>query len=182
MPSNSDKDILDLFKQPDHQEEAFRMLVEKYQQRVYWIIRRMVLNHEDANDILQETFIKIWNKFSSFRGESGIYSWIYRIAINETYNFIKRKKHHRNIDDPALAEKLLENMKQDPFFDGEQARILLQRAILKLPEKQQLVFNLKYFEEMNYQEISEILKTSKGSLKASYHLAVKKIEEFLKSD
>lgn len=182
MPSKTDKEILDLYQKSGKTRQAFRMLVENYQEQMYWIIRRMVLSHDDTNDILQDTFIKIWENLHRFRGDGSLNFWIYRIAINEVYNFFNKKKRLYNIQSAEEHEALLQNMKQDPYFDGDEARIKLQQAILKLPQKQQLVFNMRYFEKMQYEEMAKILETTEGSLKASYHWAVKKIENFLKND
>ncbi|MCF8217566.1 MAG: RNA polymerase sigma factor [Bacteroidales bacterium] len=182
MPSYSDNEILELFNQPEKRSKAFEMLVNKYQQRVYWIIRRMLLNHEDTNDVMQETFIKIWQNIANFRQQSGLYAWIYRIAINEVYTFFRKKKRLRNLPTTELKEEMLQSLQCDPWFDGNQAQLKLQEAILALPKKQQMVFNMRYFEEIPYAEMSKILDTSKGSLKASYHWAVKKIEENLKDN
>ncbi|MFO8088179.1 MAG: RNA polymerase sigma factor [Bacteroidales bacterium] len=181
MPPISDKKILDLYQQPAKRSYAFKLLVEKYQVRVYWIIRRMILNHDDTNDVMQESFIKIWKNLPDFREESSLYSWIYRVTINEVYNFFRMKKRVHTIQTTALTDEMIQVMTEDPWFDGDKAQVKLQKAILQLPEKQQIVFNLRYFEEIKYEEMSKILDTSQGSLKASYHWAVKKIEEYLKS-
>ncbi len=182
MSSVEDNKILELFAKPKSRSRAFQMLVSNYQERVYWIIRRMLLNHEDTNDVMQETFIKIWQNLPGFRRESGLYSWIYRIAVNEVYNFIRKRKQVRTIQTTELTDEMIHTMKEDPWFDGEAAQIKLQKAILALPHKQQMVFNLRYFENLQYDEMEEILETSTGSLKASYHWAVKKIESYLKSN
>ncbi|MFW6019382.1 MAG: RNA polymerase sigma factor [Bacteroidales bacterium] len=182
MPSYSDKEILDLFKQPAKRSRAFEILVNKYQQRVYWLIRRMLLNHEDTNDVMQETFIKVWQNLLNFRHQSGLYAWIYRIAINEVYTFFRKQKRLKNLPTTELKEEMLQSLKCDPWFDGDKAQLKLQKAILTLPEKQQLVFNMRYFEEVSYADMAKILNTSEGSLKASYHWAVKKIEENLKEN
>ena len=182
MPSYSDKEILELFRKPEQRSKAFEILVNKYQQRVYWIIRRVILNHEDTNDVMQETFIKIWQNIVNFKHHSSFFAWICRIALNESYNFIRRKKQLRQLPTTELKDEMLQTMKDDPWFDGDQAQIKLQKAILSLPQKQQMVFNMRYFEEISYEEMAGILNTSEGSLKASYHWAVKKIEEFLKEN
>jgi RNA polymerase sigma-70 factor (ECF subfamily) len=161
------------------QRKAFSTLVNSYSERLYWQIRKMVLTHDDANDVLQNTFIKVWTNIDNFRGDSKLLTWLYKIAINESITFINKQRQQQNIpidsDDSFLASKL----ESDSYFDGDEAQIKLQKAILTLPEKQRIVFNLKYFEEMKYEEMSTILDTSVGALKASYHHAVKKIEEFL---
>lgn len=181
MLSTTDKEILELFEQPERRSRAFELLVNKYQQRVYWIIRRMLLNHEDSNDVMQETFIKVWQNLPAFRQDSGLYSWIYRIAVNEVYNFIRKKKRLRNLKTTELTHEMIQSMREDPWFDGNKAQMKLQKAILSLPHKQQMVFNMRYYEELQYDEMEKILGTSTGALKASYHWAVKKIEDFLKT-
>ena len=172
-----DAHILKLF-QTDEQ-KAFSSLVMKYQERVYWHVRKMVVNHEDANDITQNIFIKVWKALSKFKKESNLYTWIYRIATNETLNFIKANK---NKIAQSLENIQIENKKDDSYFSGDEIEAKLHQALATLPEKQKLVFNMKYYQEMKYEEISEILNTSVGGLKASYHLAVKKVESYLKAD
>lgn len=157
---------------------AFSLIVRQYSQRIYWHIRHMVLSHEDADDIVQETFIKAWTNIDKFRGDSQISTWLYRIAINETLTFLNKNRIDTiSIDTPEGA--VAEQLESDALFNGDKADALLREAVQRLPDKQRLVFNMKYFEEMKYEEISEILETSVGALKASYHIAVKKIEEFL---
>ncbi len=182
MSSVEDNKILELFEKPTSRSRAFQMLVSKYQERVYWIIRRMLLNHEDTNDVMQETFIKVWQNLPGFRRESGLYSWIYRIAVNQVYNYLRKRKQVRTIQTTGLTDEMIHTLREDPFFDGDQAQVKLQKAILKLPHKQQMVFNLRYYENLQYDEMAEVLDTSVGSLKASYHWAVKKIESYLKSN
>lgn len=171
-----DRNILDLFFTKGKEQQAFSHLVKKYQERVYWHIRKMVINHEDANDVTQNTFIKIWKGLPNFKKESNLFTWMYRIATNETLNFIKtnKKRVAQSID-----EMQIENRKDDTYFTGEEIEAKLYKAIGTLPEKQRLVFNMKYFEELKYTEIAEILGGSVGSLKASYHHAQKKIEAHL---
>lgn len=161
--------------------EAFEKLVKLYDKRLYMHIRSIVLNHDDTNDILQDTFIKVYQNIDKFKGESQLFSWIYRIATNQTLDFIKEKSKNQKISSEEINLQIIENIECDPLFNGDQAEILLQKAILHLPEKQQLVFKMRYFQELEYTVISEILGTSTGALKASYHHAVKKIEDFLKS-
>lgn len=162
--------------------QAFEVLVNTYKQRLYWHIRRIVLNHEDADDVLQNTFIKVYKNIEGFKGESKLYSWMYRIATNESLTLLKNKARKLDIGNGELRDKLLDNLKADVYFEGDAIQLKLQRAIAALPEKQKLIFNMKYFDELKYTEISEILDKSVGGLKASYHLAVKKIEAFLKED
>lgn len=161
-------------------EKAFNLIVDEYQQRMYWHIRRMVTDHDDANDVLQNTFIKIWKALPKFTGDSKFYTWAYRIATNESITFINKRKDDASFDD--LAYSISQNLEADAFFDGNEAQRKLHAAVSALPEKQKAVFNLKYFEELKYEEISKILDTSVGGLKASYHHAVKKIEDYLKHD
>ncbi len=177
-----DHEILDICRNSDSKNYGFSLLIKKYQEKIYWLIRRMVIDHDDADDLVQETFIKVWKNIESFRSESGLYTWIYRIAVNETLSFLKNKKLKyafmvRNYDQ-ALAQKIAD----DNYISGDEIQLKLQKAILTLPAKQRLVFNMRYYDEIKYEEMSEILGTSTGALKASYHIAVKKIEEFLTND
>jgi len=160
-------------------EKAFTTLIREYQEPMYWQIRRMVLSHEDADDVLQNAFLKAWSAIDSFRGESKISTWLFRIAINETLSFLDKQKKakHTNIDTISIALAL----QSDSYFDGDETQLQLQQAISQLPEKQQLVFNLKYFGEMKYDEMSQMLGTSIGALKASYHHAVRKITDFFEN-
>ena len=176
--SKTDKEILILFKDSDKQNIAFSLLVKKYQEKIYWHIRKMVLNHEDANDITQNTFIKVWKGLPKFRQDSNLYTWIYRIATNETITFINKNKKRITISLDDLS-KGLENKKDDFFFSGEEIELKLHKAINTLPEKQKLVFTMKYFQELKYSELAEILGGTIGSLKASYFHAKARIEEKL---
>lgn len=153
-----------------------------YKERLYWHIRRIVLNHDDADDVLQNTFIKVFRNIDGFKGDSKLYSWIYRIATNESLTFLKQKSKKAGISDEELKQSLVENLQSDVYFEGDEIQLKLQKAMATLPDKQKLVFNMKYFQEMKYEEISEVLETSVGALKTSYHLAVKKIETYLKAD
>lgn len=176
---NPETRLIERLRNKTEQHRAFSEVVQAYQQQLYWHIREMVLDHEHANDILQNTFLKAWNALDTFRGESKISTWLYRIATNETLTFLAQQKarNHFSIDD--YEGTMLQKLESDNYFDGNNAERLLQEAILTLPEKQRLVFNMKYFREMKYEEMSEILETSVGALKASYHHAVKKIEQFV---
>ncbi|TLX74958.1 RNA polymerase sigma factor [Labilibacter sediminis] len=178
----SDLELVELFNTKGRQQEAFRLIMSKYKERLYWHIRKIVLSHDDADDALQNSFIKIWQNLSSFQGNSALFTWLYRIATNEALTLLKKKKrvnlYSINDEDNSYGE----NLKSDPYFDGNDLQLKLQQAIGKLPDKQRVIFNLKYFEELKYSEISEILDTSVGSLKASYHHAAKKIESFLKAN
>lgn len=174
--------LVDQLKQPESQQAAFEVLVDTYKERLYWHIRRIVLNHDDTDDVLQNTFIKVYKNIGGFKGDSKLYSWMYRIATNEALTFLKGKSKRLGISDRELQDSIVDNLQADVYFEGDNIQLKLQKAIAVLPEKQKLVFNMKYFEELKYDEISEILETSVGGLKASYHLAVKKIEAFLKED
>jgi len=160
-------------------EAAFRVLMMQYKERLYWHIRKIVLNHDDADDLLQETFVKIYKNIGNFNGDSKLYSWIYRIATNESISFLKKKARTLRIEDEALQTKMVENLQSDVYFEGDDIQIKLQKAIALLPEKQRIVFNMRYFDEIKYEDLSEILETSVGALKASYHHAAKKIEEYI---
>jgi RNA polymerase sigma-70 factor (ECF subfamily) len=155
------------------------MLVRKYQQKVYWLVRKMVVDHDDANDITQEVFIKAWTALENFRGDAKLYTWLYRIASNESINFLNKKRRRFFVPINDVEGELSDKLEADPGISGDEVQLKLQKALLKLPEKQRLVFNLKYYEDLPYEEISLITGTSVGALKASYHWAVKKIEDFL---
>jgi RNA polymerase sigma-70 factor, ECF subfamily len=174
----SDQQILQIFSD-DNPDYAFYLLVEKYQKSLYSTIRKILINHEDTNDVLQETFIKIYKNLSEFREESKLFSWMYRIAVNEAIGFIRKQKRRFVFSTISYEDNLIQTLHSDPFFDGDEMQKKLQSAILKLPQKQRLVFNMKYYDDLKYEAISEILGTSVGALKASYHHAVKKIEKHL---
>ncbi len=167
---------------PKTQNNAFQKLLSDYKRPLYNHIRNIVLDHDDANDVLQNTFIKVFQNLNNFKGESKLYSWIYRIATNESITFINKKAKLSGATSNELKSKIVENLEADTHFDGNEIQIKLQKAILTLPEKQQLVFKMRYFQEIKYDEMSTILGTSVGALKASYHLAVKKIENFINKD
>jgi RNA polymerase sigma factor (sigma-70 family) len=177
-----DKELLEKFQNQESRNYAFNLLIRKYQQRVYGHIRKMVIDHDDANDITQEVFIKVWNNLLDFREHSQLFTWIYRIATNECLSFLKKKRRKFFLPINDVEKELGEKLESSLYIEGETIQLKLQKSLLKLPEKQRLVFNMKYYDEMKYEEISEVLGTSVGALKASYHLAVKKIEEFLKED
>ncbi len=168
-----DKQILELISDAETIDKGFNALVDKYQEPLYWHVRRMVQVHEDADDILQNTFIKVYKSIAKFRGDSKLYTWIYRIATNESITFINKRKHIDELNDNI-------RLQEDPFFDGDEIHQKLSVALNKLPPKQKQVFVLRYYDEMNYKDMSDILETSVGALKASYHHAVKKIENYLK--
>ena len=180
--SYSDKELLHLFNAGDNPDYSFGLIVRKYQEKLYWHIRKIVITHEDANDVIQETFIKVWDNLGNFRGDSKLFTWLFRIATNEALSHLKRSKRKTWIPFIDLENKLENTLKGDNYFDGDETQLKFQKAILKLPEKQRLVFNMKYFDEMKYQKMSEILDTSIGALKASYHIAKQKIEKYLKEN
>lgn len=171
--------LLTDLKSKDKQEFAFNELVSLYKERLYWHIRNIVKSHDDADDVLQNTFIKVYRNIDSFKGDSKLYSWMYRIATNEALTFIKKRAKQLQISNEEFQDLAIENLKSDVYFEGDAIQIKLQRAIATLPEKQQLVFNMKYFQDIKYKDMSEILETSEGALKASYHIAIKKIESYL---
>lgn len=162
-------------------EQAFRVLISQYKERLYWHIRKIVISHDDADDVLQNTFIKVFRNIDKFKADSKLYSWMYRIATNEAITFINKRAKENNVDIEEWQQENASSIVNDTNFSGEEIQVILQKAIATLPQKQQLVFNMKYFDDLKYTEISEILETSVGGLKASYHHAVKKIEEFIKS-
>lgn len=182
----SDQELVALIQDPEKRNNAFEMLIKKYQQKIYWHIRKMVIDHDDADDVLQETFIKVWQGLQNFRGDAQLYTWIYRIATNESLNFLQKKRRHNHVpieneDSNDLLNTLESAVSQD-YISGDEIQLKLQKALLQLPDKQRLVFNMKYYDDMKYDDIAEITGTSVGALKASYHLAVKKIEEFLNKE
>ena len=176
-----DEEILSKFQDEKTRNEAFNLLLKKYQQKLYWHIRRMVIDHDDADDIVQDTFVKIWKNLPGFRSDAQLYTWMYRIATNECITFLNKKKQRNNIPLDDVAYELADTLADSTYFNRDKAQLKLQQAILTLPEKQRLVFNMKYYDDMKYEEMSDVLGTSVGALKASFHLAVKKIESFLLS-
>ncbi len=174
-----DHQILENFRRPESRNSAFDMLVKKYQQQIYQLVRRMVIDHDDADDVVQEIFIKVFKNLNNFQGESQLFSWIYRIATNECLRFLEKKRKKFFLSITNVNAELANNLDASYLIDGDAIQLKLQKAILTLPDKQRAVFNMKYFEEMKYETIAEITGTSVGSLKASYHHAVKKIENIL---
>ena len=174
-----DKELLYQFKDPSQKERAFTAIIKKYQEKLYWHVRRMVVDHDDANDILQNMFIKVWNSLENFREDSQLYTWLYRIATNESLTFLDQQKRRASVSLSDVEDGLSNKIKADQNFDANKLEWKLQLGIQKLPEKQRLVFNLRYYDEMPYEEMSRILDTSEGALKASYHHAAKKIEDFI---
>lgn len=177
-----DNQLLTGFKNPSTKNYAFNLLTRKYQERIYWHIRKMVISHDDTDDLVQDTFVKVWKNLEKFKGNSQLYTWIYRIATNECLAFLNKKRRRFFIPIHDISNELTNKLEADINMDGNEIQFKLQKALLILPDKQRLVFNMKYFDEMKYQEISAILGTSVGALKASYHLAVKKIEKALKNE
>jgi RNA polymerase sigma factor (sigma-70 family) len=182
MADYSDKELFDLFLSSETRHYGFNLIVNKYKEKLYWQIRRMVINHDDTDDILQNTFVKIWQGLDKFRGDSSLYTWLYRIATNESISFLKKQRTRFLIPLVNVEKKLERSLETDPWFDGNELQKKLQKALLTLPEKQRVVFNLRYFEELPYDDMSKVLHTSEGALKASYHHAVKKIEKYFESD
>ena len=158
---------------------ALHHLIEKYQQKLYWQIRKIVINHDDADDVMQNTFIKVWKGLENFKAESQLFTWLYRIATNESLTFLRQKQKQNTVSLHPIEYQLSKSLESDVYFKGDDIQMKLQQAILTLPEKQRIVFNMRYFDEMAYEEMSGVLETSVGALKASYHHAAKKIEEFL---
>lgn len=177
-----DKELLYQFKDPALKERAFTAIVAKYQERLYWHIRRLVVDHDDANDVLQNVFIKVWKGLENFREDSQLYTWLYRIGTNEALSFLEQQKKRNTVSLDGIEENLSNKIKADTNFDANRLEWKLQLAIQQLPEKQRVVFSLRYYDELPYQEMSRMLDTSEGALKASYHHAAKKIEEFLKNN
>lgn len=174
-----DTELVRLFKQHIDREQAFTAIVKRYQEKVYWQIRRLVVSHDDADDVMQHVFIKAWKGLDQFREDAKLYTWLYRIAVNESLSFLEQQKKRVAVSLDDVAATVEEKLVQEKGFDEKEAIWKLQQAIQQLPEKQRVVFNLRYFEEMPYEEMSEVLETSVGALKASYHHAVKKIEEYI---
>ncbi|WP_242203658.1 RNA polymerase sigma factor [Aestuariivivens insulae] len=160
-------------------EQAYRTLVKLYKERLYWHIRNIVKLHDDADDVLQNTFLKVFKNIHNFKGDSKLFSWMYRIATNEAITFLNKKAKRLQITNEEVQQLAIGNLTSDVYFEGDEIQLKLQKAIATLPEKQQLVFNMKYFENIKYKDMAEILETSEGALKASYHIAVKKIEAYL---
>jgi len=168
-----------MFRDENSRNMALHYLVKKYQQKLYWHIRKIVINHDDTDDVLQNTFIKVWKGLDGFKEEAQLFTWLYRIATNESLTFLKQKQRANTVSIHPLEYQLSKSLESDTYFKGDQIQLKLQQAILTLPEKQRLVFNMRYFDEMPYEQMSEVLDTSVGALKASYHHAAKKVEDFL---
>ncbi len=182
MEEISDSDLLEMFRIESSRNHAFHMLVTKYQKRIYWQVRRIIIDHDDANDVVQNVFIKVWKNLATFKEASSLYTWMYRIATNESLTFIKQKRANMYVPFDSVSGSLSRKLEDDNYFSGDAIQKKLQKAILTLPDKQRIVFNMKYFENIKYEQMSQVLDTSVGALKASYHHAVKKIEAFLKNN
>ena len=174
-----DKELLMQFREAATKERSFTLILKKYQEKLYWHIRRIVVTHEDANDVLQNMFIKVWNALENFREDSQLYTWLYRIATNECLTFLEKEKKRASVSFSDVETGLSNKLQADKHFDANKLEWKLQVAIQQLPEKQRVVFNLRYYDEMPYEKMSKVLETSEGALKASYHHAVKKIEDFI---
>lgn len=178
----SDEDLILRLTTEKTKESAFKELLTLYKERLYWHIRKIVVSHDDADDVLQNTFIKVYKNIHNFKGESKLFSWMYRIATNEAITHLKRNAKLKSITNEELQQQTISNLQADVYFEGSEIQLKLQQAMATLPQKQQLVFNMRYFDDLKYSEMSDILETSEGALKASYHIAVKKIEEYLIKD
>ncbi|MFD1163558.1 MULTISPECIES: RNA polymerase sigma factor [Hwangdonia] len=174
-----DAQLLEQLKSDTYKEQAFKTLLTLYKERLYWHIRNIVKSHDDADDVLQNTFIKIYKNINNFKGESKLFSWMYRIATNESITFINKNAKRLQVTSEEVQQIAINNLTTDVYFEGDAIQLKLQQAIATLPHKQQLVFNMKYFEDIKYKDMAHILETSEGALKASYHIAVKKIEDYL---
>lgn len=181
LASTSDTELLLQFRDPATRERAYTALIRKYQEKLYWHIRRMVVDHDDANDVLQNVFIRVWKGLENFREDSQLYTWLYRIATNECLTFLEQQKRKSVVPLDDVEAGLSNKVRADQYFDANKLEWKLQLAIQQLPEKQRVVFSLRYYDEMPYEEMSRVLETSEGALKASYHHAVKKIEEYIKN-
>ena len=180
--SYNEAEIIAQLRDPRRQSAAFEMVVRLYSERLYWQIRKMVLSHDDANDVLQNTFLKAWQGLGLFRGDAKLSTWLYKISINECITFLNKQRAQSKISIDDVDSFLLNKLESSEYIDGDETQMKLQQAVLTLPERQRLVFNMKYFEDMKYEEMSEVLGTSVGALKASYHHAVKKIEDFFSKE
>ncbi len=177
-----DSELIEKLKNEDTRNYAFNLLVRKYQERIYWHIRKMVISHDDSDDLVQEVFVKVWKYLDKFRGDAQLYTWIYRIATNECLSFLAKKKKRFFLPLVDVEKELADHIDSGHHYSGDEVQIKLQKALLKLPDKQRMVFNMKYFDDMKYDQIAKITDTSVGALKASYHHAVKKIEHILTND
>jgi RNA polymerase sigma-70 factor (ECF subfamily) len=177
--TSQDLELLQMFRDPLTKEKGFTAIIKKYQEKLYWHIRRMVVDHDDANDVLQNVFIRVWNGLENFREDAQLFTWLYRVATNECLSFLEQQKRKSALSLSEVESGLSNRLVADKHFDPSKLEWKLQLGIQQLPEKQRIVFNLRYFDEMPYEEMSRVLETSEGALKASYHHAVKKIEDFI---
>lgn len=179
MQEYTDQELLEMFRDESSRNMSVHFMIKQYQKRLYWHIRKLVIDHDDTDDVLQNTFIKAWKGMGDFKEESKLYTWLYRIATNESISFLRQKKtkNHTSID--TIEDYLSKNLESDSFFKGDEIQLKLQKAILTLPEKQRIVFNMRYYDETPYDTMADILETSSSALRASYHLAAKKVEEYL---
>lgn len=182
MDLDFENNLIERLQTEKSKDAAFNELVNLYKERLYWQIRNIVKNHDDADDVLQNTFIKVFRNISKFKGESKLFSWLYRIATNEAISFLNSRAQKMQVSNEELQDKLLANLESDVYFEGTEIQLKLQKAIAILPEKQRQVFNMRYFQELKYQEMAEILQVTESSLKSNYHHAMKKVESFLKDD
>lgn len=181
LPNPSDTELLEQFRDPASREKAYTAIIRKYQEKLYWHLRRMVVNHDDANDVLQNVLIRVWNGLEKFREDSQLYTWLYRVATNECLTYLEQQKKRSAISLSEVETGLENKIRAEQNFDANKLEWKLQLAIQQLPEKQRIVFQLRYYDEMPYEEMSRVLETSEGALKASYHHAVKKIEDYIKN-
>ena len=179
---NNEKALVVALQSETDKEVAFRALVSQYKEPLYWLIRKIVLNHDDTDDVLQNTFIKVFKNIDSFKSESKLYTWLYRIATNEAITFLNKRAKRANVTMEEVKEQAIANLRSDVYFDGDAIQLQLQQAIATLPAKQQLIFTMKYFENHTYEQLSEILDTSVGGLKSSYHIAVKKVTDYIRNN
>lgn len=182
MVGHSDEELLKLLREGNNPNYAFNLLVRQYQEKIYFFVRRMVIDHDDADDVVQNVFIKIWKNLGSFREDSRLFTWIYRIAVNESISFLNSRKLRTFISLSSFEARMINSIGDDSFFSGDEVEKKLQKAIIRLPAKQRMVFNMRYFDELSYEEMSDILGTSVGALKASFHFATKKITEIVQND
>ncbi len=177
----NESDFIEKMKEPASKRQAFSSLVDAYQEKVYWKVRKIVIDHDDANDVTQDVFIKVWQNLDKFRADSKLYTWIYRIAVNESLTFIKKKRKQNQIslEDNQLLVASFDKGVKSGYIDGDEIELKLQKAILQLPDKQRLVFDMRYFDKLSYEDIAEITGTTVGGLKATFHVAMKKVEQYL---
>lgn len=182
MIINKDLEILELIKEPDTKDAGYRMLLQEFQQQLYWQIRKLVIDHDDAHDVLQNVFLKVFKGIHNFKGDSKLSSWLYRIAYNESMTFLRKKAKQVQIDDAELQSYLVNQLEADVYFTGDEIQLALQKALAQLPKRQSEIFKMRYYDEMKFKDIADLLELSEGAVKASYHIAAKKIEGFLKND